>query len=482
MQILRIDSRIGLLLLFVVALGTFMGCGEEEALKYVDLRYKVQDSYLVEAKNAKQIDFQVKSTESWEVYGNNNWYNITPSSGEPGETTTVSIHCEDNTDLDDRIDTISIKSDFRIGKRFVIIQKGIAFLELENVENLIFPVEGRERTFGIVSNQKWSVEVTEGNDWISIVKGVKGEQNGEVLVQCTKNVGEKRSGKLTVYDRHGVECKTISVVQEGIVLLPIKDLFKVFYQKQTLKIPVESNGEWIVKKDNEDDSWFQLEKTSFNGNDEITILIDENFGNEIRSSLVVLETKPVEGVQPVSKIITLKQAYKPKTTRYEFTEAELGLWTVENRPGKVVFDGNAHLGPGAARMVRSGFKPGLYTFSILTTSEDANPSLWFVTDDGHEIRYHIGDGATQISSNPWGSGIANKPYTMNESHIISLDMSLDEVSGEYFYCTWYLDGEIVCSSTVETSYDTSFTVYFGNMAGSAEYDWYEYTPSIDWGD
>ena len=482
MQKLNIKNGIGLVILFFAVLGIFASCDNEEALKYVDLRYKTEDPYLVEATNAQKIEIQVKSSDPWEVFGSQDWHSITPDHGDPGETTTVSILCEDNMNLDDRIDTITIKSDFRIGKRFVITQKGIAFLNLENIEDFVLPLESSKRTFNVVSNQDWSTKVTEGEKWISITKGNTGKLNGEVVVHCAKNVGEKRSGQITIYDRHEVECGTVTVTQEGVVLLPAKDLFKVFYQEQTLKIPVESNGEWTVKKDNEDDVWFQLENTSFNGDGEISIIFYENPGGETRSSLITLETKAADGIQPVTKVITLKQAYKPRTTRYEFTDSELGLWSVEDRPGKVIFDGDAHLGPGAARLVRSGFRPGRYTFSLMETSEDANPSLWFVTDDGHEIRYHIGGGSTQISSNPWGADISNKPYDMNKSHIISLDMSLDETSGTYFYCTWYLDEEEVCSSIIETVFNTSFTVYFGNMAGSAKYDWYEYTPPINWGE
>lgn len=483
MQKLNIKYGILFTTLLFTTLGVFISCDNEETLKYVDLRYKVDEPYLVDATNAQKIEIQVKSSDPWEVFGSQNWHSITPDHGDPGETTTVSILCEDNTDLDDRIDTITIKSDFRIGKRFVITQKGTAFLNLENTENFVLPLESSERTFNIISNQDWSAKVTEGEEWISITKGNTGKLNGEVTVHCTKNTGEKRSGQITVYDRHEVECGTVDVTQEGVVLLPAKELFKVFYQKQMLKIPVESNGEWTVKKDNEDDVWFQLENTSFDGNGEISITFNENPGGETRSSLIVLETKATEGIQPVTKVITLKQGYKPRTTRYEFTDSELGLWSVEGgRPGKVVFDGDAHLGPGAARLVRSGFRPGLYTFNIMETSEDSNPSLWFVTDDGHEIRYHIGGGSTQISSNPWGPGIDNKPYDMKKPHIIALDMNLDETSGKYFYCTWYLDGEAICSSTIETLYNTSFTVYFGNMAGSAKYDWYEYTPPVDWGE
>ena len=118
--------RITILLASILAL--FSCSDEKEQMKWVDLRYRVEDSYLLEASNPETISFLVKSTDPWMVYGTADWYTITPPSGEGDmeNTTTVTIVCEENTDLDDRTDTIRIQSDYWIGKEFTITQKGMS--------------------------------------------------------------------------------------------------------------------------------------------------------------------------------------------------------------------------------------------------------------------------------------------------------------------------------------------------------------------
>ena len=128
--------RITILLASILAL--FSCSDEKEQMKWVDLRYRVEDSYLLEASNPETISFLVKSTDPWMVYGTADWYTITPPSGEGDmeNTTTVTIVCEENTDLDDRTDTVKIQTDYWIGKEFTITQKGIAYLEYEPVLNI----------------------------------------------------------------------------------------------------------------------------------------------------------------------------------------------------------------------------------------------------------------------------------------------------------------------------------------------------------
>ena len=141
------------------AFSLLQGCDDSEAEKWVDLRYRVEDSYLVEAKNPEPVSFQVKSTDPWEVFGKYDWYTISPSTGEAGETYTVTVTCKENTELDDRIDTLNIKSDYWTGKRFVLTQKGTAYLNVEGVD--MIDQEGNSETFSVLSNQKWTAKVTE---------------------------------------------------------------------------------------------------------------------------------------------------------------------------------------------------------------------------------------------------------------------------------------------------------------------------------
>ena len=196
-------------------------CEEDKAEKWVDLRYRVEDSYVIQASNPEPFSFEVKSTDSWEVFGKYDWYTLSPSTGEAGKTYTVTVACKENTALDDRIDTIHIKSDYWTGKRFVLTQKGTAYLNVEDVE--MINQEGDAMTFNVLSNQKWSAKVTEGDIWLSIRGNdgkIEGEQNGQITVEATPNTGEMRTGVVTIYDRHGKVAMEVKCTQDGVLLTP----------------------------------------------------------------------------------------------------------------------------------------------------------------------------------------------------------------------------------------------------------------------
>ena len=288
------------------AFSLLQGCDDSEAEKWVDLRYRVEDSYLVEAKNPEPVSFQVKSTDPWEVFGKYDWYTISPSTGEAGETYSVTVTCKENTELDDRIDTLNIKSDYWTGKRFVLTQKGTAYLNVEGVD--MIDQEGNSETFSVLSNQKWTAKVTDGDVWLSIQSGASGEMNGEITVTASPNTGEQRTGIVTIYDRHGKIAREVQCIQDGVLLTPDTPengkWFAMYEQAQQLTIHVESNAEWEVSKENEaDDTWYHFEKTSFDGSADIVINVDAHEGSSVRTGIIVLSTKAAEGATPLMKTI-----------------------------------------------------------------------------------------------------------------------------------------------------------------------------------
>ena len=241
-----------LLLLALPATGFLLqSCEDEKAEKWVDLRYRVEDSYVVEASNPEPFSFEVKSTDPWEVFGKYDWYTLSPSTGEAGKIYKVTVTCKENTALDDRTDTIHIKSDYWTGKRFLLTQKGTAYLNVEGVE--MINQEGDAMTFNVLSNQKWSAEVTEGDVWLS-VRGnnekIEGEQNGQITVEATPNTGEMRTGVVTIYDRHSKVAMEVRCTQDGVLLTPETPengkWFAIYEQEQVLRISVESYSYWHV--------------------------------------------------------------------------------------------------------------------------------------------------------------------------------------------------------------------------------------------
>lgn len=457
---------------------------DDEPMKWVDLRYIADDSYTLDAANPQPIKLQVKSTDPWVVFSQHaDWCSITPAEGGPDELFDVTVTYEDNTGLDDRIDTLIIQSDYWIGKWVQVVQRGTAYLTLENDKDILLTQTGSSHTFRVLSNQDWSASVTEGTEWLSISSGSEGTLNGEVTVAAIENKGEKRYGVVTVFDRHDTAVATVSVTQDGVQLDPAETLVKADYTAQEYRIQVTSNAEWVVSKDNEDIEWYSFPTTEFSGSQELVIRLDENTGSAVRSATFTLSTKVVEGITPVTKQITLKQANNPTPVRYEFDDVEKGKWTVNN--GTVTFaDGDATCTAG--RITRDGFAPGYYTFRIKSWSTDAM-SVIFFTYGSTEIRWHTnaGSGMTDISTTPW-LNTSNVAFDPAQPH--SLGLNLTDENG-YMKIEWILDGQTFYSHVADgrdngptISASAQAFVYLGSSSGTVVYDWWEYTAPIDWGD
>lgn len=166
-----------------LVLSALCGCGQkaETPQKWVDLRYRVDDSYELPARGAQPFTMVISSTDPWTVTSAHpDWCIIDNEEGEAsaaddillgkGEKTTVRVKYYDNTELDDRIDKIMIRSDYWLGKTVTVYQKGIAYLSIPDEEQEITVSKfGGEYSFSIQSNQDWSAKVTEG-DWITITE------------------------------------------------------------------------------------------------------------------------------------------------------------------------------------------------------------------------------------------------------------------------------------------------------------------------
>ncbi len=429
-----ISSKIVLTLLSLVScMLLIQSCSDDSAPKSVDLRYRVEDSYEVNAIQHDKVTFLVKSSDPWKVFGTQDWYSVTPSVGNVVDSIyTVAIQCVENTHLDDRIDTLTIKSDYWIGKKFTLLQKGIAFLNVTG-SNFELPQEKSEDTFTIEANQKWSVKVSQGEEWLTISSKTEGELNGQVTVEATANKGEKRNATVTIFDRHGVACETVTYVQDGVMLNPMLPengkWFELYEAQQQLSIPVESNGEWTVAKiDEEDSAWFTFEKVDFNGSESIVVNVSEHVGTTVRTAVIRLQSKSEEGILPVVKEVKFKQANPQIPVVLGENKTISGMW----------------YGPGE-------LQPGYYNFYIQPMPAATKFNL-FMTAGDYEIRYWLQDGKTVPSTRPWSADVfienknCHKPVDYTKNNVISLDIkeSIDENGKSWTYVEWILNGEKVC--------------------------------------
>ncbi len=482
------------LFIFLVTFPLFQSCKDDEAEKWVDLRYRVeQDAYTVKADGTEQVSFQVKSTDPWEVFGSNHesWYTISPVTGEAGKTYDVTITCKENTELDDRTDVINIKSDYWTGKQFVLTQKGTAYLNVEGVD--MINQEGDSETFDVLSNQKWTAKVTDGDIWLSIKSGTSGEQNGQITVEATPNTGEQRKGEITIYDRHGEIAEIVACIQDGVVLNPETPengkWFRMYEQAQTLTIHVESNAEWNVSKENEaDDVWYNFEETSFNGNGDIVIKVNEHTGTSVRTGIILLTTKADEGATPLVKTIKIKQANPQRAEVHDVNQVLTG----------------AYYGPGDLSV-------GHYNF-YFEPFGSANLNLFIMwkgqADDGGnvELRFHIQGQKTVLSTRPWNGDVYNensgRAVDTSKPNVLSFEIreaiDVTDPTKSWIYSEWILNDVVIAKATSDgvidsngtsdtykvpferTKAGTSFEM--SASSGSVGFTKWEYIAPLVWGD
>lgn len=459
----RIIRNIGIAALAWMAL-PFTACSEEDTNPVVDLRYDVEDEYQLPHTNPETITFRVRSLYTpWEVIGaeDGDWYTISPSHGEAGETAMVTVTVKDNTSLDDREDTIIIKSDYWTGKKFRLFQKGTAYLTAENV---VFEQNGAKHQIPVSTNQKWSAEVTEGQNWLKITSGATGERDGVIGVETSTNKGEQRPGKIMIYDRYDRPTVEVLVTQEGYVLNPIYpedpdpneetvSWIRLYDEEQTLELPIESNGTWKVTKLNaEFADWFDVLTTQGTGDGVLRIHLTANTTPAVRTGEVFMEIVSDDpDALPVEKTIKFKQG-----------NARTGELMGEN----VSVSGTRNLG--------TSMGCGRYDFYVQgAANADLRLTFYFPNKpwtDGNarELRYWTNrangtdDGIPMISTMPWVGGAFNLDqcvsysknatpgtyahFDKNQPHVLSLEISKAKLAGYDDLCayvTWYIDGEVL---------------------------------------
>lgn len=482
------------------------GCKDEEQSNWVDLRYRVEDSYVLPHHATEteglSITFKVKSTDPWEVFGeaDTGWYTISPASGDdPNTTYDVTITCQPNESLDDRTDLISIKSDYWTGKQFTLTQKGTAFLnqDYEAVEGKgMIPMEGTPVTFTVTSNQNWTAEVTDG-DWLRIVSGASGSGDGSATVETTvtleadPNSGARRYGTIAIYDRNGEQVQTVAVTQDGVQLEPEQPVnedgnwWRLYDEAQQLVIHVESNSEWSVSKENElNDSWFDFEQTEFSGSADLVINVQQHdAGSNVRSANIILSSVSDDpSIEPVTTTIRIKQAS---------SEASRTTTTEEN--GNVSGD----------YYFASNIQPGRYNFYVGPFG-DSYLELFFmwagvVTSNGEycQFNYKVQNSETKLSTTPWSNVIyeeaTHHAVDTSVDNVLSIDYTLvTNESGTWLRPEFFLNG-VSLGATVSDGSNEWRVAYSaiqnvgGQLlmrctSGSIPFYKWDYITPIEWGE
>ena len=501
------------LLSFCAALALVSGLGgcqekEEGPMKWVDLRYRAEDSYSLPWESPEAFSFLVKSTDPWTVRSYNpDWCTITPAEGEgnpaiaDAETYTVSVQYKDNAQLDDRVDTLEIKSDYWVGKLITVYQKGNAYLDVKDEEqNLEIAKTGGELTFAVKANQDWSAKVIEGGDWLSVKSGATGSLDGSVSLTIGENTGEKRYGAVSVIDRHGEERVVVKVTQDGVQLDPATFEIRAAYNQGVYELAVVSNASWKAEKTDDKAQWFTIENPENTGEAVLRIVLNDNAGNSLRKTTLRLTTIAEPGQPVVVREVVLKQAYLQVPQRTVFDDAELADW----RPDKGVnpvylgeqgtyFEATTS-GSVYARLYRSDMPMGTHTYRWHSFSADARVRLWWTFGNNNEIKYNLrgngdGTGYTEISTSPSGpdSDFVNvEGVDMTVPHEMTVKFTPSEINEGYCHVQFILDGvefqsfDTGDNAVMECTWQKEIGIYFGCYTGNAICEWYDYTEPFSW--
>ena len=448
-------------LLFISSLG--LASCSDEPVTGTDLRFEedgkmiVEDSYVIDAAGTKKITLRIRCDHDWKIVGTGQeWYTISPSQGEAGEAT-VTISCAVNESLDDRQDEISIQSLDWVGKKFTLLQKGIAYLNIEEGSRTVWEKADSGDEITILSNQEWSAQITEGQEWISIEGESSGGKNYEertetLNLKFTANKGEERKAVLTLFDRNKNEETKVSVelAQGGIVLKPViyedKDFIKYGYQRVngyqtnetfTFDVISDKGSDWQVKKGNDGDTWYKVEKgepqdysepaqaatgrslvmMSEGGITQLQIttvtvtMLDDNTTGKVRKADVLIT---VDSEVPVEKVIHFRQAYQPQVETSSFTNGN---------PGWNLLQGSVSAGSFGANtlITKTGYQAG--TFRLYVTNYNSGGPFMDLyceqppVEQEHILTFGINNTAKPnklwVFNSPWGfarPALADKLY------------------------------------------------------------------------
>ena len=491
----------------------------EEPMKSVDLRYKAQDSYELAATGAKAITIQVVSTDPWTVTSEHpDWCIISEEEGDASdfdlvhtgkaEATVITIHYYDNKQLDDRIDKITIQSDYWVGKVITVRQAGSAFLTVAaNELNQEVDKNGGDYAIHVKSNQDWSARVTDG-DWISVTEGATGSGKGTITVHAENNAKEMRYATLTVFNRLNEAAAVINFTQDGVQLVPSVTEIRAAYDQTSCEVDVTSNTEWVAVKNNEVDDWFEILTPSGNKDGKIQISMTKNDGTRLRSGVILLRNVVAsEGDFVAEKFITLKQAYLVTPVVHIFDNDEAGNWNPQSAVLPSFVAGKGMLFANGCTLQNGSMPFGDYTFywrDIVAVNSGVRIRAVFAYSDIEEMKFGLrinssGKNVMYLDFNAASSGKSGKPegYSVPENVDFSVPHTfglrfLPIIGSEYCHVGIYLDGALILEFDTsekildEVKWGTKINMYLsvdsGGAGDSAILEKYEYSAPLDWGD
>ena len=271
----------------------------------------IESNTLSFEKEAAAYELKLVSEVSWTAYTSQNWIDVTPASGDAGESI-LRISVLSNDSISSRTGYVYIKIGDSNKVEIPIYQIGL-YIELDETD-LEFSSEPDELTVKLNSNTSWVIDSYP--DWVKVspTSGY-GPQDVTISVEDNPNVSSRNA--TLVVTQPGLNLKSnLNITQAG------KDFdfggtawFRFnFSEGATLPLlQITTNGKWEAVSN---DSWFSVSPTSMTGSAELMISIQPNSSYESRTGTITLTIG--------DKSYTIRVEQRGKFFTVDFSNSDFG--------------------------------------------------------------------------------------------------------------------------------------------------------------
>ncbi len=357
---------------------------------------------------AGAYELKLVSEVSWTASTSHTWINVSPDSGEAGEST-LRISALENTTISDRTGYVYIKTGNSNRVEIPVRQRGL-YIEFQ-VSNLEFEAEGGEQTIVITSNTSWEIVLptVTTESWIT-VSPMSGELDREITISLAENPNLTSRSITITATQTGLSLKDdLVITQKGKYFnYGSVSTFECSDKAQDLVVDVKSDAAWQAVSN---DSWISVSPESMTGDAELVISVEENNTDGSRTGTVTLT------IGDQSYTLTVIQSGKYFTIEYsdsQFTSKGTTLsidvitndsWTakVEGQPSWITLSRTC--GEGNASVVATiadnpSVNSRTATIIIETPHEQSlkipvSQAARYMTVDCQSVQFFAGGGTSQ---------------------------------------------------------------------------------------
>ena len=372
---------------------------------------------------AGAYELKLVSEVSWTASTSDTWINVSPDSGEAGESI-LRISALENTTISDRTGYVYIKTGNSKRVEIPVCQRGL-YIEFQ-VSNLEFEAEGGEQSVLLTSNTSWEIvmnfpastpvvktinaeEVQVDRSWIT-VSPMSGYRDLDLMVTLSENPNLTSRSITITATQTGLSLKDdLVITQKGKYFnYGSVSTFECSDKAQDLVVEVSSDGTWEACSDV---SWISVSPESMTGDAELVISVEENNTDGSRTGTVTLT------IGDQSYTLTVIQSGKYFTIEYsdsQFTSKGTTLsidvitndsWTakVEGQPSWITLSRTS--GEGNASVVATiadnpSVNSRTATIIIETPHEQSlkipvSQAARYMTVDCQSVQFFAGGGTSQ---------------------------------------------------------------------------------------